>query len=235
MTMYYFALLLHPERTTPPSPDQQAAELGEWGRFHERAASAIRAGDALAPATDAVRITGGPDAPVVTEGPYAEGAEVAGGYYVFEADDLDAALAIAQDIPAARFGAVEVWPMVEWRTPARALAGDWLALLLEPVESASAPGSAEWNEGARAHEAFGRAADEHILTGAALQHHSTATTVQVRDGKTALTDGPFAEGAEVAHGFYVLAATDRDEAVKLASMIPASTVEVRRLAGISGL
>ena len=120
MTMYYFALLLHPERTTPPSPDQQAAELAEWGRFHERAASAIRAGDALAPATDAVRITGGPDAPVVTEGPYAEGAEVAGGYYVFEADDLDAALAIAQDIPAARFGAVEVWPMVEWRTPARA-------------------------------------------------------------------------------------------------------------------
>ena len=110
-----------------------------------------------------------------------------------------------------------------------------MALLLEPVESASAPGSAEWNEGARAHEAFGRAADEHILTGAALQHHSTATTVQVRDGKAALTDGPFAEGAEVAHGFYVLAATDRDEAVKLASMIPASTVEVRRLAGISGL
>lgn len=39
----------------------------------------------------------------------------------------------------------------------------------------------------------------------------------------------------MAHGFYVLAASDRDEAVKLASMIPASTVEVRRLAGISGL
>ena len=160
---------------------------------------------------------------------------MAGGYYVFEADDLDAALAIAQDIPAARFGAVEVWPMVEWRPPGRALAADWMALLLEPVESASAPGSAEWNEGARAHEAFGRAADEHILTGAALHHYSTATTVQVRNGKTTLTDGPFAEGAEVAHGFYVLAATDRDEAVKLASMIPASTVEVRRLAGISGL
>ena len=43
------------------------------------------------------------------------------------------------------------------------------------------------------------------------------------------------EGAEVANGFYVLGAGDRDEAVKLASMIPASTVQLRQLAGISGL
>jgi hypothetical protein len=39
----------------------------------------------------------------------------------------------------------------------------------------------------------------------------------------------------VANGFYVLAAGDRDEAVKLASMIPASTVQLRQLAGISGM
>jgi hypothetical protein len=43
------------------------------------------------------------------------------------------------------------------------------------------------------------------------------------------------EGAEVANGFYVLSAADRDEAVKLASMIPASAVQVRQLAGISDL
>ena len=41
--MHYFALLLHPERTTPPSPDQQAVEMAEWERFHELAAPAIRA------------------------------------------------------------------------------------------------------------------------------------------------------------------------------------------------
>jgi hypothetical protein len=50
-----------------------------------------------------------------------------------------------------------------------------------------------------------------------------------------LTDGPFAESAEIATGFYLLSTTDRDEAVKLASMIPASTVEVRQLARVSGL
>ena len=55
--------------------------------------------------------------------------------------------------------------------------------------------------------------------------------MRVRDGQTLLTDGPFAESAEIATGFYLLSAADRDEAVKLASMIPASTVEVRQLAG----
>ncbi|WP_220096878.1 YciI family protein, partial [Mycolicibacterium houstonense] len=74
-----------------------------------------------------------------------------------------------------------------------------------------------------------------ILSGAPLHPPSTATTVQVRNGEAVLTDGPYAEGAEVANGFYILRAADREEAVKIASMIPASAVEVRQLAGISGL
>ena len=57
----------------------------------------------------------------------------------------------------------------------------------------------------------------------------------MRDGQATLTDGPFIEGAEVANGFYFLDAADRDEAVKVASMIPATTVELRQLAGLSGL
>ena len=57
----------------------------------------------------------------------------------------------------------------------------------------------------------------------------------MRDDEVLLTDGPFVEGAEVASGFYVLSAADRDEAVKLASLIPATTVEVRQLMGIAGL
>jgi hypothetical protein len=59
--------------------------------------------------------------------------------------------------------------------------------------------------------------------------------VRVRDGQALLTDGPFPEGAEIATGFYLLSAADGDEAVKLASMIPATTVEVRQLMGVSGL
>ena len=59
--------------------------------------------------------------------------------------------------------------------------------------------------------------------------------MRVRDGQVLLTDGPFAESAEIATGFYLLKAADRDEAVKLASMIPASAVEVRQLAKVSAV
>src|ERR1700751_1670080 len=107
--MQYFALLISKERNL--TPEEGAAEMAAYQSFHAKAAPAIRGGDALLSAADAVNITGGPDAPVITDGPFAEGAEVAGGYYVFEAENLDDALALARDIPAARHGAVEIWPM----------------------------------------------------------------------------------------------------------------------------
>ncbi|WP_102141951.1 YciI family protein [Mycobacterium hubeiense] len=231
--MEYFALLISPQRDL--TPDEGAAEMAAYRDFHARAASAIRAGDALGPAATGVRITGGPDAPTVTDGPFAESAEVAGGYYVFDADNLDDALELARQIPAAKYGAIEVWPMAD-SLPRQPLEGtNWIALLLEPPTWSVTPGSPEWEEGVAQHVEFGAAAGSHIRAGAGLHPPSTATTVRVRDGETLITDGPYIEGAEVANGYYVLSAADRDEAVKLASMIPASAVELRQLAGVSGL
>lgn len=230
--MHYFALLLTQESDTPPDPEVMAA----YEAFNAKAASAIRAGDALTPSATGVRITGGPDAPTITDGPFAEGAEVAGGYYVFEVDNLDEALELAREIPTAQHGAVEVWPMVQFAPAGAPLTGDsWLALLLEPPEKVVTPGTPEWEEGAKAHIEFGKVAAGTVVGGAPLHPPSTATTVRVRDGKVTLTDGPFAEGAEVANGFYYINTPDRDEAIKIASMIPATTVELRRLAGVSGL
>ncbi len=232
--MHYFALLISREREL--TPDEGAAEMAAYEAFHAKAASAIRGGDALLPAATAVRITGGPDAPIITDGPFAEGAEVAGGYYVFEAENLDEALALARDIPAAKRGGVEVWPMAGPGLVPQPLEGtNWIALLLEPPARPVPPGTPEWDAMVVQHQQFGAAAGQHIRGGAGLHPPSTATTVRVRDGEALITDGPYAEGAEVANGFYVLSATDRDEAVKLASMIPATTVEVRQLAGVSHL
>jgi hypothetical protein len=232
--MQYFALLISKEREL--APDERAGVMAEFENFHAKAASAIRAGDALLPQATGVRITGGPDAPVVTDGPFAESAEVACGYYVFDADNLDEALALARDVPVAQHGAVEVWPVVHTVEPSRTLTGnDWLALLLEPPASAHTPGTPEWEAVAARHGEFMTAAGGHIIGGAALHDRSTATTVRVRDGEVLLTDGPYVEGAEIASGFYLLGAADRDEAVKIASMIPASVVELRHLAGVSGL
>ncbi|ORB74851.1 YciI family protein [Mycobacterium scrofulaceum] len=232
--MQYFALLISKEQDR--TPDDAAAAMAAFEDFHAKAGAAIKAGDALAPAAGATVITGGPDAPITTDGPFAESAEVACGYYVFEAENLDEALALARDIPVAQFGAVEVWPVVHAIEPSRELTGnDWLALLLEPPASAHTPGTPEWEAVAARHADLHAAAGDHIIGGAALHDRSTATTVRVRDGEVLVTDGPYVEGAEIATGVYLLAAADRDEAVKVASMIPASTVQVRQLAGVSGL
>ena len=232
--MQYFALLISHERDL--TPDERAAEMAAYEAFHAKAASAIRGGDALLPAATAVRITGGPDAPVITDGPFAEAAEVAGGYYVFEAENLDEALALARDVPAAKHGAVEIWPMAGPGVQPQPTEGPtWVALLLEPPARPVPPGSPEWDAMVVQHQEFGAAAGQHIKSGAGLHPPSTATTVRVRDGEVLITDGPYIEGAEVANGFYVLSAADRDEAVKIASMIPASAVELRQRAGVSGL
>ena len=70
-----------------------------------------------------------------------------------------------------------------------------------------------------------------ILTGGApLQPTSTATTVRVRNGKTLITDGPFAETKEQLAGTYVLDCKDLDEAIEMAAKIPdalSGSVEIR--------
>jgi len=69
-----------------------------------------------------------------------------------------------------------------------------------------------------------------ILAAERLQPTQTATTVRVRDGKVALTDGPFTETKEQLGGFYLIEAKDLDEATAIAAKIPTATygcVEVR--------
>ncbi len=50
---------------------------------------------------------------LVTDGPFAETREQLGGYYLIEANDLDEAIRIAERIPPARFGTVEIRPVME--------------------------------------------------------------------------------------------------------------------------
>ena len=69
-----------------------------------------------------------------------------------------------------------------------------------------------------------------FIAGEALEPTSTATSVRVRDGRTVVTDGPFAETKEALGGFYLLECKDLDEAIEMAAKIPAAkrgTIEVR--------
>lgn len=70
----------------------------------------------------------------------------------------------------------------------------------------------------------------HFLDGAPLQTTDTATTLRVRNGKSAIIDGPFAETKEQLAGFYLLEARDKNEAIKLAEKIPPArygSIEIR--------
>lgn len=63
-----------------------------------------------------------------------------------------------------------------------------------------------------------------------LRPVATASTVRVRDGKTLVTDGPFAETREQLGGFYLVETQNLDEALALAARIPSArhgSIEVR--------
>jgi hypothetical protein len=85
--------------------------MKEHMAFSERNSGALRGGNALQPTTTATSVrkdsSGGY---AVTDGAFAETKEALGGYYLIEAADLDAALALAKQVPAA-FGGVEVRPL----------------------------------------------------------------------------------------------------------------------------
>ena len=70
----------------------------------------------------------------------------------------------------------------------------------------------------------------HCIASEALESVTTASTVRVRNGKVAITDGPFAETKEQLAGFYLIEARDMAEAVQLAAKIPPAevgSIEVR--------
>jgi hypothetical protein len=71
-----------------------------------------------------------------------------------------------------------------------------------------------------------------------LQSVSTATSVQVRDGKRLITDGPFAETREQLGGYFLVEAKNLDEAIDIAGRIPGArkgTVEIRPLVELPNL
>ncbi|HUL40312.1 MAG TPA: YciI family protein [Burkholderiales bacterium] len=70
----------------------------------------------------------------------------------------------------------------------------------------------------------------HCIASEALESVQTATTVQVRDGKVSITDGPFAETKEQLAGFYLIDASDLNAAIQIAAKIPPArvgSIEVR--------
>ena len=91
---------------------EQRSIMGEYFAISEDAG--VFGGAQLQPVTTATTVRVEDGQTLTTDGPFAEMKEFLGGFYLLEADDLDAALELAGRIPAARMGgAIEVRPIVE--------------------------------------------------------------------------------------------------------------------------
>jgi hypothetical protein len=116
--------------------------------------------------------------------------------------------------------------------PAEERAMKYLCLIYDDERDLDALSENEWNgvvgECLAANEELRRTG--HVLVSEALQPVRTATTVRVRNGRLAATDGPFAETKEQLGGFYLIEARDLNDAIQVAARIPSARrgcVEVR--------
>jgi hypothetical protein len=89
------------------SQGYSVAELGEYRAFGKEFAQAIKGGNALQPTGTAATVRVRDGKRLTTDGPFA-------GYYLVEAKDRDEAVAIAAKIPGARYGSIEVRPIMKF-------------------------------------------------------------------------------------------------------------------------
>ena len=109
-----YAMLIYPTPETHEGLGEEEATALTAEYLALRADARCVGGGHLQPAGMATTVRRGGAENLIIDGPYADAKEVLGGYYVFEASDLDTALDFAQRIPAVRLGgAVEVRPLVE--------------------------------------------------------------------------------------------------------------------------
>jgi hypothetical protein len=110
-----YMLLLYAPEMDPADQAEREAELPLWLELNEslREAGLLVANGRLHDAESAttVRIRDGETE--VTDGPYATTKEILGGYYLLDCGDLDEALKHAERLPVARYGSVEVRPVMD--------------------------------------------------------------------------------------------------------------------------
>jgi len=101
------------------SKAEQDGVLQEYGEFTKGIAQSghYRGGNELAAISTATTVRVRDRKRLVTDGPFAETKEQLGGYYLIDAKDLDDALAVAARIPSARWGSIEVRPIVPHDMP----------------------------------------------------------------------------------------------------------------------
>jgi hypothetical protein len=110
-----YLLLIYRNEAEQAKMDVETGQkmMEEYGAFTQSIIQGgnFKAGDRLQDASTATTVRVRAGKTLTTDGPFAETREQLGGYYLIEAKDLDAALAIAARIPGAKVGSIEVRPI----------------------------------------------------------------------------------------------------------------------------
>jgi hypothetical protein len=118
--MQYLLLIYSDENSWGDLPEaEQGKLLEEFGAFTKSIAQSghYRGGNELDRISTAKTIHVRNGKSIVSDGPFAETKEQLGGYYLVEAKDVNEALQIGARIPSARFGSIEVRPVVPHDMP----------------------------------------------------------------------------------------------------------------------
>ena len=247
-----YMLLIYSSESSWTEDESNACRQASMGICQEIAAKGqFHSASPLYPVATArtVRVRNGKR--LITDGPFAETTEQLGGYFIIDVPNLDEAIAIACRLPPAAKGTVEIRPLFhlenlppERLTQRESLAGandlQYMFLCYDDEEA--------WKQAGQ--DALRAAMQEAVeltleldrqgkyLSASPLHPVATATSVQVRDGKKRLTDGPFAETREVLGGYYLILAKDDNEALEIAarhSGARVGAVEVRRIVEMPGM
>jgi hypothetical protein len=118
--MRYVLLIYSEESTGAPDPAEVEQVMNEYWAYSRAVdeARVSQAGEALEPSATATTVRVKDGERVVTDGPFAETREVLGGFYLIDVPDLDAALDWAARCPGAKYGSIEVRPVMEFDAPA---------------------------------------------------------------------------------------------------------------------
>jgi hypothetical protein len=119
--MRYLLLIYGEESSTATDPAEMERVMNEYWAYEDavKSAGVKQASEALQDSSTATTVRVKDTERVVTDGPFAETREVLGGFYLLDVPDLDAALDWAARCPGAKYGSIEVRPIMEYEAPSK--------------------------------------------------------------------------------------------------------------------
>ena len=224
-----FLLLFNERRGTPP-PDKEG--MATMTRYVDelRSRGVFRRGGPLAPASAAVGVRVRDGKAFVTDGPFAETKELIAGFWIVEAATRAEALEIARRCPHALRGPIELHAMGKRHTFTDSEKGTPFLFAFRMEPGLTDPDGAKLREMIEFARVLARQGT--VFETAPLVDDPPAARVEVKAGKTLVTDGPFAETKDAVGGYSLIRANGTAAAVELAKRYPHAgwgPVEVRQI------